>query len=219
MRTSRLMLAHAVGASMILAATDTAAAAGASTESRQSIVIQGYDFTIPAPYGEGHTLTANEASALNQLYAENVRNNSASRIKAAKEAAEKAGTEFSLDTSMVGEGDDAVTLRASIEEYAANYEFGARRTSTKEPVDPVQREAFRIAKEVVSKQLSDKGIKQKDLADGVYDSHVESVSKLDKVQRLAAKRVKEREGLLGEDFDLGDIATKEAPADGEQAPE
>lgn len=212
-----LMLNTGVLAALL--ATDTAAASG-TPEARQAIVIQGYDFTIPAPYAEGHALTANEAAAFNQLYAENIRNNSASRIKAAKEAAEKQGVEFSLDTWMVGEGEDAVTLRASIEDYAAGYEFGARRTSTKEPVDPVQREAFRIAKEVVSKQLSDKGIKQKDLAEGVYDAHVETVSKLEKVQKLAAKRVKEREGLLGEDFDLGDIATKSADeAEAEQAPE
>lgn len=209
--TSLAAIALLSGALSATRAPDADAAG--STEARQNIVIQGYDFVIPAPYSEGAVLNANEASALNQLYAENVRNNSASRIKAAKEAAEKAGTEFSLDTSMVGEGDDAVSLRAAIEEYAATYEFGARRTSTKEPVDPVQREAYRIAKEVVGTQLSAKGIKQKDLAEGVYDQHVEQVSKLDKVQKLAAKRVKEREGLLGEDFDLGDIATK--PAEGE----
>lgn len=213
MLRTNLMLAHASAAAVLLA-TDAAAASATPGEARQSIVIQGYDFTIPAPYGEGHALTANEAAALNQLYAENVRNNSASRIKAAKTAAEEAGSEFSLDTSMVGEGDDAVTLRASIEEYAANYEFGARRTSTKEPVDPVQREAFRIAKELVSTQLSSKGVKIKDLAEGVYDQHVSTVAAMEKVQKLAAKRVKEREALAGEDIDLGEIVTK-SDADGE----
>lgn len=181
-------------------APDADASGGA--EARQSIVIQGYDFTIPAPYGEGHTLTANEASALNQLYAENIRNNSAARIKAAKAAAEEAGAEFSLDTAMVGEGEDAVTLRAAIEDYAATYEFGARRTSTKEPVDPIQREAFRIAKEVVSAKLASKGVKQKDLGEGVYDQYVQSVVGQEKVQKLAAKRVADREKLQGEDFDL-----------------
>lgn len=181
---------------------------------RQSIVIQGFDFTIPAPYAEGAVLNANEASALNQLYAENVRNNSASRIKAAKEAAEAAGAEFSLDTSMVGEGDDAITLRQAIEDYAANYEFGARRTSTKEPVDPVQREAQRIAKEVLGTQLSAKGIKIKDLAEGVYDAQVANIMGMDKVQKLAQKRVKEREQLAGEDLDLGDLETKSGEAEG-----
>lgn len=195
-------------------------AGSAGTSATQSIVIQGFDFTIPAPYAEGHPLTANEASALNQLYAENVRNNSASRIKAAREAAEKAGAEFSLDTSMVGEGDDAVTLRASIEDYASTYEFGARRTSTKEPVDPVQREAFRIAKEVVAGQLASKGIKQKDLAEGVYDQHVETVSKMEKVQKLAAKRVKEREALASDgEFDLGEVETKPVAEDSADANE
>lgn len=207
---NRTLLATGLMAGNVAFAADTDNGTSAAPAS-QSIVIQGFDFTIPAPYSEGAVLTANEASALNQLYAENVRNNSASRIKSAKEVAEKAGVEFSLDTTLVGEGDDAVTLRASIEDYAANYEFGARRTSSKEPVDPIQREAFRIAKEVVGGQLAAKSIKIKDLAEGVYDQHIESVAKMEKVQKLAAKRVKEREALANDgEFDLGEVETKPA---------
>jgi hypothetical protein len=212
-RSASLSLASAGIATLALvrASDSDAGTAGAST---QAIVIQSYDFTIPAPYAEGHALNANEAAALNQLYAENVRNNSASRIKAAREAVEKEGGEFSLDTYMVGEGDAAVTLRQSIEDYAANYEFGARRTSTREPVDPIQREAQRIAKELVSQQLGAKGIKIKDLADGVYDQHVAAVAANERVQKLATKRVKEREELAkAGDFDLGDLETKEPEAE------
>lgn len=216
MKTYRTLLS-AASASVFAALASDDASAGGSESARQSIVIQGYDFTISAPYTEGHVLTANEAAALNQLRAENVRNNSASRIKAAIKAAEEAGVEFSLDTSMVGEGDEAVTLRQSIEDYAENYEFGARRTSTREPVDPVQREALRIAKEVAATQLASKGIKQKDLAEGVYDELLGKILGMEKVQKLAAKRVKEREGLVGDEFDLGELATKpadEAPVEG-----
>lgn len=216
MKTHRTLMSYAAASALASFATDAAAESGSDAR-RQAIVIQGYDFTIPAPFAEGHPLTANEAAAMNQLYAENVRNNSASRIKAAVKAAEEAGTEFSLDTTMVGEGEDAVTLRASIEDYAENYEFGARRTSTREPVDPVQREALRIAKDVASQQLASKGVKQKDLAEGVYDELLAKIVGMDKVQKLAAKRVKEREGLSGEDFDLGELPTKSVEAEGESA--
>lgn len=214
-----IMLAHALASiAMTARASDDAVASGTTTGT-QAIVIQGYDFTIPAPYGEGHALTANEAAAMNQLYAENIRNNSASKIKTAKAEAEKAGVEFSVDTFMVGEGDEAVTLRAAIDEYAANYEFGARRTSSKEPVDPIQREAYRIAKEVVNSQLAAKGIKQKNLAEGVYDDTVERVKGSDRVQKLAAKRVKEREALAGDELDIGDLETKPEAEDGAEQSE
>ena len=41
---------------------------------RVAVTIAGAEFTVPAPFAEGHTLTAGEAAALNQLTRENVRN-------------------------------------------------------------------------------------------------------------------------------------------------
>lgn len=187
--------------------TDTNAAAPT-----QTVTIQGFEFSIPARYAEGHTLTANEASAMNQLFAENVRNNAASKIKKAKAEAEEANVEFSLDADR---GEDAGTLRQEIQAYAESYEFGARVARASEPVDPVQKEAYRIAVELVNGKLREGGVKKKDLADGVFDETVEKVMAGEKVQKLAAKRVKEREALAAEDFDISDLATKEADADGD----
>jgi hypothetical protein len=190
---------------MVLAPADDSGAA-AETVRTQSVTIQGHDFVIPAPYVAGHTLNGNEAGALNQLYAENVRNNCAGRIKAAQKAAEEAGREFSLDTETVGEGEAQVTLRANLQEYADNYEFGARATRAKEPVDPVAKEAWRLAQDVLAKQLAEKGLKRKDLDEGVWDEYVTKIAANEAVQKMAQKRVKEREALGG--IDIGDLPTK-----------
>ena len=54
----------------------------------QTITIQGGQFQIPMPFSEGHTLNGPEASAMNQLFAENIRNNFAGKMKKAEEAKE-----------------------------------------------------------------------------------------------------------------------------------
>ena len=51
---------------------------------RQELKIQGTVFTIDSPYSEGYQLKANEAAAMNQLLGENVRNNLAGLVRAAK---------------------------------------------------------------------------------------------------------------------------------------
>lgn len=175
----------------------------------QALTIQGIDFTIRAPYAEGHALNANEASTLNQTFAENIRNNAAARIKKAKEAAEKAGTPFDINAAR----EDGTTLRAEIEAYAEAYEFGSRVARTTEPVDPVEREAFRIAKEVLDGQLRNKGIKKKDLQDGVYDDAVRSLMQKAEITKLATKRVKEREALAMDDIDVESLARVEPEDD------
>lgn len=176
----------------------------------QALTIQGIDFTIRAPYAEGHTLNANEASTLNQTFAENIRNNAAARIKKAKEAAEKAGTPFDINADR-GEGQGS--LRAEIEAYAEAYEFGSRVARTSEPVDPVEREAYRIATELLNGQLKNKGIKKKDLQDGVYDETVRTLMQKAEVQKLAAKRVKEKEALAMDDIDVDSLARAEPEDD------
>lgn len=178
----------------------------------QTVTIQGFEFSIPARYVEGHVLNANEASAMNQLFAENVRNNAASKIKKAKAEAEAAGTEFSLDADR---GDEAGSLRQEIQEYAETYEFGARVARASEPVDPIQKEAYRIATDLVLGKLRDANVKKKDLADGVFDETVAKIQAGEKVQKLAIKRVKEREALAAEDFDVSELATKEVETEGE----
>ena len=181
--------------------TDTAPETRAT---QATITIQGHEFTIALPYAAGHVLTENEANALNQVRLENIRNNSAAKIKAAAKSAEPEikPEDVDLDGTTVGEGENAMSLRASIEAYAEAYEFGARQAGTRaEPVDPVQREALRIAREAVLGALKAKGTKRKDVADDAFEAAVERYAARDEVQKEAQRRVKARDKIGTEEVD------------------
>lgn len=106
------------------------------TTPRSSLTIAGQTFTVPQPYASGHVLNANEASALNQTYAENVRNNRANFVK---EAVEKG--DFDQDVA-----------QGAIDDYCAGYEFGVR-TGGGRSSDPVMTEAMNISRDLVRKAL------------------------------------------------------------------
>lgn len=140
--------------------TDQTAAAGADTP-YSAITIQGLEFQVAQPYKAGnHALTAGEASALNQTRAENIRNNFASTIK-------KAIEEFRTTNKLAEDAEVPVTsldhddLSEKLATYDGEYEFGVRGgpSGPRAPVDPVGREAFRIASERVKLALKKKGIK------------------------------------------------------------
>src|SRR3954462_13657602 len=111
---------------------------------RSNITIAGKSFSVPEPYAEGHVLTVNEAATLNQTYAENIRNNMASKVAAAIEA-EKADTPVPYDHT---------AMQTAVDDYVANYEFGVRRGVTG---DPVEREALNAARELVKNAIRTKG--------------------------------------------------------------
>lgn len=102
-----------------------------------SIQIAGESFNVPQPYTAGHVLTANEASSLNQTYAENVRNNMASKVKAHKEA----GT-FAADV-----------FQGTVDDYCDSYEFG-QRTGSGRSGDPVKTEAMSITRDLIRQAIS-----------------------------------------------------------------
>lgn len=138
-----------------------------------AITIQGHIFHVSAPYSEGHTLTANEAIALNRVRAENIRNNTASLV--AKYNSDENG------------GYDHEAAQSAVAAYDAEYNFsGARLGRT--PVDPVEREATRIAKEKITQALASKGIAVKSLVAGRFDSLVENLLAKRPEIRVEAKR-------------------------------
>ncbi len=104
---------------------------------RSQVTIADKTFSVPQPFAEGHVLNANEASTLNQTYAENVRNNKAKSVKEAVAA----GT-FDQDV-----------FQGAIDDYCAGYEFGVR-TGGGRTGDPVMQEAMDITRDLVRKQLS-----------------------------------------------------------------
>lgn len=111
--------------------------------SATTLTIQGLEFTIADPYTAGHTLTENEASALNQTRAENIRNNMARIIKEAKETAAK---DNDIDVaSVTADMVDLEDLTTRVTEYATSYQFGVR-TIGYTSANPVERIALDIAR-------------------------------------------------------------------------
>lgn len=101
--------------------------------STETVTIAGKPFELPCPYAEGHTLTAGEASALNQVLHENVRNNMAKKV----------------ETGTAGQ--------AEIDAYVQNYQFGVRTGGGGARRDPVQARAIEIAVTKVKAGLKKQG--------------------------------------------------------------
>lgn len=115
------------------------------TTPRESFTVKGEVFKIAEPYAEGHVLTAGEAGALNQTFAENIRNNFSKKLEAAK----------------TNNTYDAEVFQSEIDSYAEEYEFGVRATRTS--ADPVMAEAMDIMRDKVRKSLVKAGHKLKDV--------------------------------------------------------
>lgn len=157
-------------------------------------------FAIPSRYEAGHTINEAEANTLNQTLLENIRNNLAGKIKKLQEAEGFAG----LD-SKIAEGEDAgKTYREVFQAYADNYEFGVRASGgTREPVDPVQREARRMAREMIASALKAKGAKVKDLPAEKLEEMIATVAGRDQVQKEAKRRVNASASIGLDELGLG----------------
>ena len=147
----------------------------------KDISIHDQTFTVRAPYQEGQSLSAIEAKVLNQTRAENVANNFRKRIKAALEGvALKEGAEI--------ETFDAV--KAAMAAYDETYTFAMPSSgSTKEPLDPVEREALRIARDTIKKALADGGRKLKDIEEDKLEAAILALSEREDVVKEAKRRV------------------------------
>lgn len=154
----------------------------------EQITIAEKTFSVPVRYEEGHELTAGEASALNQTYHENIRNNLAKKVK----------------EQVAAGAFDQAAFQATVDAYAAEYQFGVRTPGTGVTRDPVMAEAMRIAKKQIAELLKKSGKK-------VGDYEVEAINKaakamLDKspeIMDLAKQRVAEQQSLAS--ADLGDL--------------
>lgn len=158
------------------------------------ITIAGQSFTAPQPYAEGHSLTANEAAALNQTYAENLRNNFASKVKEAVEAG-------SFDLEL---------FQSRFEEYANEYEFGVR-TGGGRSGDAVMVEAMKIARESVRAALVKKGFKLADVPASKVSELAKGAlargdEKAQEIIALARTRVEALKDIAGIELDSLDVA-------------
>lgn len=160
----------------------------------KTISINGIAFEVSAPYAEGHTLTAAEAKVLNQTRAENIGNNFRKAVQAA-------------------EGDEAklAEVRANLAKYDAEYQFSMGGGSTRTPIDPIEAEAFRIAREVVKVKIHEKtGLSVKKYLEvegneAKYDAAVEKIAAQEDTLKLAKQRVANKKKSLevaGDDLGL-----------------
>lgn len=163
----------------------------------EQITIAGSPFNVPLRYEEGHELTAGEASALNQTYHENIRNNLAKKAK------------------------EGTLTQADVDSYAEGYQFGVRAAGTGGVTrDPVMSEAMRIAKKQLGELLRKSGKKIGDYeVSAINDAAKKLLDKSPEIMELARQRVEEQRNLA--QADLGDIlgGLTEKPAPAEAAPE
>jgi hypothetical protein len=144
----------------------------------KTISIAGQPFELTAPYVAGQTINDAEAKTLNQTRCENIGNNFRKDVKAAVE---------SNDAAKLQEVINAVAA------YDKTYTFSM--TTAREPVDPVESEAFKIAREVVKDRIAGLGFKSvKDyIADPAraekYEAAVEKVAVQPDTLKLAKQRV------------------------------
>jgi hypothetical protein len=176
----------------------------------------GPSFTVqvPQPYvSGGHTLTEGEASALNQLIAENLSNNIRQKL---------------VDGQVDAEGNitgphTAESAQALVDSYLADYEIGVRRagTGTARVTDPVEREARKIARAKAVAMVKEAGGKPADfdldpIIDRIFDANREVLMKEGKRIVDASRKARENaEGgldLSGVDLSAAAKAEPEAVA-------
>lgn len=143
---------------------------------RKAAKIHGIQVQVPCPYAEGHTLTANEAEALNAHFVDGVRSRVSAQLKDQEISAEEA--------------------QRIIEQAAQEYTFGERGGR---PGDPIKTEAMNIARSIVREQLKKKGYNLSDVPDKkITELAKQVVEKNPKIRERAAEVVREREAMASE---------------------
>lgn len=155
----------------------------------------GPSFTVlvPQPFAAGpHELTEGEASALNQIVAENLSNNL--RQKLVDGQVDENGNVTGPHT--------AESAQALVDSYLADYEIGVRRAGSGTPrvTDPVEREARKIAKQKAVQMVKDAGGKPADfdldpIIERIFEQNREVLMKEGK--RIVEANRKARENAEG----------------------
>jgi len=150
----------------------------------KTLTIAEHEFTVSQPYLEGHVVTEAEAKALNQVRAENIRNNMASKVKIAFGEA---------PTDEINPS----TIEALVAAYDADYIFTLASVGAgKRPTDPVEVEAIKIARGFFSDFCEGKGITVKaareKLGEDAYQAKLAEIALRDNVVKEAKRRVKSR---------------------------
>lgn len=150
-----------------------------TTDTMREISIYDQTFSVRAPYQEGHVISAIEAKVLNQTRAENVGNNFRKRVKAA------------IDGTPLKEGEAVPTLAeiaAALAAYDVEYTF-AMPSIGREPIDPLDRECLKIAKQVVKDAIAAQGKKLKDYTEEQLEAAYDKAAQKDDIVKEAKRRL------------------------------
>lgn len=133
---------------------------------RKIITIANTEYSIPQPFAEGHVCSVNEANALNQLLAENCRNNFAEKVKKAEDGNKPSQEDF--------------------EKYVAGYEFGVRSVTSS---DPVEKEMRKIVEASLASYLASKSLSKAKMPKEEYNNAVEAAlqNNYDKLREQATQ--------------------------------
>jgi hypothetical protein len=143
----------------------------------EQITIAGSPFNVPVRYEEGHELTAGEASALNQTFHENVRNNLAKL------------------------GKDGTLTQEKVDSYAQSYQFGIRAAGGGATRDPVLAEAMSIAKAQIRAALKKKGVKFSTVEpSAINEAAKKLIARDDRIMEAAKARVAEAQDAAADDL-------------------
>lgn len=143
--------------------------------------IAGIAFALTWPFAEGHTITAAEAKALNQVRSENIGNNLRKQIEEA-----------------VAAGKSETEIADLVAKYDSEYVFTlAGVGGGSRALDPIEREARAIAKEVLRAHLAKTGRKINKTPEGETDDswaekiegHIDALIAKDEVVKEAKRRV------------------------------
>lgn len=139
----------------------------------KTITIAEETFEVRTPYAEGHILTAAEAKVLNQTRCENVSNNTRKKVKELLDAGDKAGA------------------AAAVAAYDAEYEFTLQNAGGATKLDPIDREARKVAREALKAKIAQAGGKWADYDKEMLEDKIIEISETNEaVRKEAEKRVK-----------------------------
>jgi len=147
----------------------------------KTITIAGVPFDVTTPFAEGHACSEAEARALNQTRCENIRNNMAKVVK-----------ENQDDEGQIS--DEAMAaLVAKVTEYDTAYVFTIGNTGTsRTAMDPVEKMARKIAREVIAAALSEAGRKITDVDKEKLATAVALKAEDPAIVKLATRRIADR---------------------------
>ena len=197
----------------------------ANGNGRQKLQIQATDFEIETRFKEGHPLSANEASAMNQLLAENIRNNMATTVRNFKlkvagwsdeqiKAAKVEQMSPVVEATQLDE-DQLQEIQDQIDEYVSGYEFGIRTGRARSPFD---REVEAVTTEMLDRALKENGFspskfKKEDSAK--YDALYTRVfdANRDEIEAAAQQRLDSMRSVTVKGLDIGALAKQENAAE------